>query len=142
MKHIQQILIDSCDRQYADNVVNLSVPIYLKIVINEIYRQIVTQGMIEIIKMAEVVMNTDSKLIGYNTDSLYVENPNIFEIEEINNKKYLKEYPKYKLEKWSPKKYKVDEEKVIVDLTDDNIDWNILAEDIETLRINHLFVLE
>src|SRR5690348_2276632 len=51
----------------------------------QIYRQILSQAMIDLIKMGEkFLLDPKTKLIGYNTDCIFIETPN--KIPKLKNK--------------------------------------------------------
>jgi hypothetical protein len=96
---------------------------------SQIYRQILGQGMIQLLDMIEIVfVPNQSKIIGYNTDAVFIENPKQFTI--LENKKLL-EYPKYREEKWKPKLYKQieDKKKPLKIPNNTKIYWKVLNED-------------
>ena len=85
-----------------------------------IYRQILCQGMKQLLDLMELTVGPDSTVIGYNTDAVFVENPL-----DIN----LNDYPMYKSEEWKPKKY------FEFELRDDPVeitelkDWIVISPD-------------
>ena len=64
---------------------------------SQIFRQVVSQGIVQLLELIKLVyVPNQSKLVGYNTDSVFIENP---------KKISFKDYPQYKPEGWKPKKY-------------------------------------
>lgn len=86
----------------------------------QINRQILTQGMIQLMDLLKQVLGPKSVLVGYNTDAVFVENPNKIEIN--------KESP-YKVEDWKPKFFRdaVEEENEEIEVTDLE-DWKKLDD--------------
>lgn len=86
---------------------------------SQIFRQVVSQGIIQLLELAHTVYNPiTSKIIGYNTDALFIYNPNDID---------FKEYPQYKPEAWKPKKYKVFEQSTF-QINIPEMVWNKLDE--------------
>ena len=64
---------------------------------SQIYRQILCQAHIQLLELIKVVYTPNkSILVGYNTDSVFVQFPKTRAIDDT----------KYKAEMWKPKKYK------------------------------------
>lgn len=64
-----------------------------------INRQIISQGMVDLIKMIEIKYKPGhSRIVGYNTDAVFMLYPN----REVD----IKDYPQYKEEAWKPKSCK------------------------------------
>jgi hypothetical protein len=76
-----------------------------------IYRQILCQGMINLLELTKSAFGQESRLIGYNTDSVFIENPKYFDLGS-----------KYRVEEWKPKAYKQFE------VRDDKIELTDLKE--------------
>jgi hypothetical protein len=96
--------------------------------ISQIFRQILSEGMIQLLELIKVVYNPkESVLVGYNTDAIFID-----KLYNIN----LKEYPMYRKESWKPKKHLyhndsedpeiiLANEKNWVDISHQDIDENI-----------------
>ena len=63
----------------------------------QINRQILGQGIIQLLELLKVALNEKSILVGYNTDSVFIENPNKVNVDENSI---------YKAESWKPKQFK------------------------------------
>ena len=88
---------------------------------SQIFRQIVSQGIIKLLNLIELTYEPGkSTLVGYNTDSVFIENPRKIDI---------REYPLYRTEEWKPKLFKkrYDESPEIILYSDK--DWNVIESE-------------
>ena len=69
---------------------------------SQIFRQILSQGMIQLLELIKLVYCDKSLLVGYNTDSVFIRDPKVVS--------FPKNHPLYRKESWKPKKYNPDEE--------------------------------
>ena len=84
-----------------------------------IFRQILCQGMIQLLDMIELFYNNNITLIGYNTDSVFIKNPNNVD---------LTKYPFIRTDDWKPKLYRDNEVRDESIETSKFKEWNTLPD--------------
>ncbi len=86
---------------------------------SQLFRQVVSQGIIQLLELVKLVyVPNQSKLVGYNTDSVFIHKPAVID---------FREHPQYKPEGWKPKKWKPHEPCTFkIEIPD--MKWNELNE--------------
>lgn len=91
---------------------------------SQIFRQVLSQGMIQLLELIKMVYGDKSLLVGYNTDSVFVRNPKIVS--------FPKNHPLYRKESWKPKKYYPEEKDTRNEIKCAEVkEWVELSKDLE-----------